>query len=123
MEFLRNRAENAFSKCVQKAANDYVFQNGNTHKWMQMQIIIETDLKMNSTKLWNPTQNARKSHKKREFPKHVETERKPNCLKISRKNKGKTQNVGKVRFTANFRNSQNWKMKNARVYFCFKGVS
>ena len=98
-----NHVENEISKRVQKAANDYVFQNSGKHKWMKS---AEVDWNWPQTELNQIVKSHPKGPKIKqiwECPKQVETERKPNCSNILGENEGKTQNVGKVRFTAYFR--------------------
>ena len=61
-------------------------KGGKTDKRKQMPNLNETDLKMDSTKLWNPTQNARKSHKIENFQ---------NRLKL-RGNRNVWKSLGKI---------------------------
>ncbi len=102
MEFLKIVLKTKFQKLVQKTAKVESFQNSGKHKstksaktqwkWPQTEILkilksLPKDPKMNE--IW-------------EFPKQVETERKPNS-KIPAENGGeKRENLGKVRFTAYF---------------------
>ena len=44
----KSRRKPKFQKSTQKAANLDVFQNGKTHKWKQMEILVQNDLNQKS---------------------------------------------------------------------------